>query len=86
MSKKSNHKKFKYSSSKKANTLQTPTAGQAVSKPLAASVKTAVSSGKQAGAQYLPDQFKYVGTELKMSGALAAVILIVIVVLSFIIH
>ncbi|MCX6003004.1 MAG: hypothetical protein NTX46_00950 [Chloroflexi bacterium] len=93
---KSKHKKFRQSSGKKANVLQTSmtttaaqpaTAGAlSVSKPFSASAKTAPPAGKQSGAQYTADQFKYVGTELKVAGILSGIILTIIIILYFVLH
>jgi hypothetical protein len=44
------------------------------------------SGGKAAVAQYTPALLKHVGTELKISVALSAGILIVIIILAFVLH
>jgi hypothetical protein len=88
---KSKRKQMRYASSKQSKTVQpqeavtaTTTAGTAVSaKPQTAPVK---SGGKAAAAQYTPALLKHVGTELKMSVALSAGILIVIIILAFVLH
>ncbi|MBN1643807.1 MAG: hypothetical protein JW856_03185 [Dehalococcoidales bacterium] len=94
MSKKSSYKKFRYSSGKKANVMKAPVTEQtagvggmpAGSNSPSTAVKAAGTSGRQAGAQYAPDQFKYVGMELKVAGAIAGIILVIIIVLYFILH
>ena len=88
---KSKRKQMRYASNKQGKTVQpqeavtaTTTAGTAVAaKPQTAPVK---SGGKTAAAQYTPELLKHVGTELKMSVALSAGILIVIIILAFVLH
>ena len=60
----------------------TPVASKLQSVP----VKSSPSASRAATAQYTPDQFKYVGTELKVAGTLSAVILVVIIALYFILR
>ncbi len=91
---KSKHKKYRYSSSNSqksvqatastAGTSQTRTGTPVDSKPQSASVKSASSATRVAPAQYTPDQFNYVSTELKVAGTLSAVLLVVIVALYFV--
>jgi hypothetical protein len=50
------------------------------------SVKAAAPGSKAAAAQYTPALLKHVGAELKISVALSASILVVIIVLAFILH
>jgi hypothetical protein len=91
---KSKHKKFKQYPNKRPGDAQaspsttappTISSSLAPSKPLAPPSKSS-GTGKQAGAQYTLEQFKYVGTELKVAGSLAAVLLIIIIVLYFVLH
>jgi hypothetical protein len=56
------------------------------SKPQTPAVKVSGAASKAAAAQYTPDMLKHVGTELKISVALSAFILVVIIVLAFILH
>ena len=94
---KSKRKKMRYASSKQnvnvqkpaiTNTAPVTAASTAIAgKPATAPVKSSSpAASKGALAQYTPDLLKHVGTELKISVALSASILIVIIVLSFIIH
>jgi hypothetical protein len=96
---KSKRKKLRYSSSNQSKGVQTPAANAAAttapppiagtttaSKPQSTSVKPPPSASKAAGAQYTPDLLKHVGTELKISVALSAFILIVIIILYFVLH
>jgi hypothetical protein len=90
---KSKRKQMRYASSKQSKTGQpqaaataaaTTTTGTVVAaKPQTAPVK---SGGKAAAAQYTPELLKHVGTELKISVALSAGILIVIIILAFVLH
>ncbi|MGP8080377.1 MAG: hypothetical protein ACLPVI_07710 [Dehalococcoidales bacterium] len=95
---KSRRKQMRYASSKQNKTLPpqvaatttTPAAatgtGTAVAgKPQTSSVKSSPAA-KAAAAQYTPDLLKHVGTELKISVALSASILVVIIILAFILH
>ncbi len=92
---KSKRKKLRYSSSNQSRTVQTPTANTSpptragtpiASKPQSVPVKSSPSVPRAATAQYTPDQFKYVGTELKVAGTLCAIILVIIIALYFILH
>jgi hypothetical protein len=93
---KSKRKKLRYSSSNQSRTVQTPAAttttpptragNPIASKPQSVPVKSSPSASRAATAQYTPDQFKYVSTELKVAGTLSAIILVVIVALYFILH
>ncbi len=92
---KSKRKKIRYSSSNQSRAVQTPAATTTpptragtpiASKPLSVPVKSSPSASRAATAQYTPDQFKYVGTELKVAGTLSAIILVVIIALYFILH
>ena len=94
---KSKRKKLQYASSKQNITAQKPTATSAVpvtaasaaiaSKPQTSPVKSSSpAAAKAAAAQYTPELLKHVGTELKISIALSAFILIVIIVLAFVLH
>ena len=92
---KSKRKQMRYASSKQNKTAQpqaavtaatTPAAATAVAaKPQASAVKTA-SGGKASFAQYTPELLKHVGAELKITAALSAGIIIVIIILSFVLH
>ena len=92
---KSKRKQMRYASSKQSKTVQpqiaataatTTTAGTVVAaKPQTAPVKS-TSGSKAAVAQYTPELLKHVGTELKISVALSAGILIVIIILAFVLH
>ena len=92
MPNKSKRKKFKYSSSGNPNkvaqkpTVTTVTSSPVVSRPSAPPMKSSPSSPRAAAAQYAPDQFKYVGTELRFAGILSAIILIIIVALYFVLR
>ncbi|MDD5287915.1 MAG: hypothetical protein PHY28_02225 [Dehalococcoidales bacterium] len=93
---KSKHKKIRYSSSNQARVAKTPAATAAtmpaggsasgINKPSPAPVKPFSSASRAATAQYAPDQFKDVGTELRVAGILSAVILIIIIALYFILR
>jgi hypothetical protein len=92
---KSKHKKFRYSASNQNKAAQTPVAtttpqtgaGTSVaSKPQPTPSKLSPSTSKAAIAHYTPDQFKYVGTELKVAGTLSVIILVVIIALYFVLH
>ena len=62
----------------------TPAATTAVAaKPQTAAVK---SGGKAPVAQYTPELLKHVGAELKITAALSAGIIIVIIILAFVVH
>jgi hypothetical protein len=92
---KSKRKQMRYASSKQNKTAQpqeavtaatTPAAVTAVAaKPQPSPVKT-TSGGKAAIAQYTPELLKHVGAELKITAALSAGIIIVIVILAFVLH
>jgi hypothetical protein len=94
---KSRRKQMRYASSKQNKPLPpqvaaatTPAAatgtGAAVAgKAQTSSVKSSPAA-KAAAAQYTPDLLKHVGTELKISVALSASILVVIVILAFILR
>jgi hypothetical protein len=93
---KSKRKKMRYASSKQSITAQKPAVTKAASvtaastsiasKPQTSPVKSSPAASKTAVAQYTPDLLKHVGTELKISIALSASILVVIIGLSFILH
>jgi hypothetical protein len=91
---KSKRKKLRYSSSNQIRAGQTATtttpltgAGTPItSKPQSVPFKATASASRAATAQYTPDQFKYVGTELKVAGAISAIILVIIIALYFILH
>ena len=93
---KSKRKQLRYATNRQMQTGQTPSAATAVpvsktstvvaSKPQTSSVKAGAPGSKAAAAQYTPDLLKHVGTELKISVALSAFILVVIIVLAFILH
>ena len=93
---KSKRKKLRYSASKQNVTIQKPAvtgtaAATTASAPIAGTAKTAPvksspATAKTPIAQYTPELLKHVGTELKISIALSAAILVVIVALAFIIH
>ena len=93
---KSKRKKLRYSSSNQSRTVQTPaattnqpptrTGTPIASKPSTTPLKSSQSVSRAATAQYTPDQFKYVGTELKVAGTLSVIILVVIIALYFILH
>jgi len=92
---KSKRKQMRYASSKQnkplspqaAATTPAAAAGTAAiaAKPQTTAAKSA-AGGKTATAQYTPDLLKHVGTELKISVALSAGILIVIIILAFILR
>ena len=92
---KSKRKKLRYASSKQNVTAQKPAATSTVpvtaasaanaSKPQTSPVRSSPAASK-AAAQYTPELLKHVGTELKISIALSAFILIVIIVLAFVLH
>jgi hypothetical protein len=93
---KSRRKQMRYASSKqnkteqpqvaKATTAPAATTGTVTAaKPQNAAGKSS-AGGKTAAAQYTPDLLKHVGTELKISVALSASILIVIVILAFVLR
>jgi hemoglobin-like flavoprotein len=91
---KSKRKKMRYSSNNQnragqpqvKTTAQATVAGAAVAtKPQTAPVKSS-AAGKAATAQLDPEQFKHVGSELRVVGILSAFIIVVIVVLFFILH
>ena len=90
---KSKHKKQRLSSGNQSRMVQTRAATVTpasnvtpmASKPLPTPVKSSAPS-RAAAAQYDPDQFKYVGTELKVAGTLSAIILVVIIALYFVLH
>ena len=92
---KSKRKQMRYASNKQGKTVQpqgdataaaTTTAGTVVAaKPQTSPVKS-TSGGKAAFAQYTPALLKHVCTELKISVALSAGILIVIIILAFVLH
>ncbi len=92
---KSKRKQMRYASSKQnkplppqaAATTTAAAAGvtAAAAKPQTTAAKTA-AGGKTAVAQYTPDLLKHVGTELKISVALSAGILIVIIILAFVLR
>jgi hypothetical protein len=95
---KSRRKQMRYASSKQNKTLPpqvaataatpataTGTGIAAAGKPQTSSVKSSPGA-KTASAQYTPDLLKHVGTELKISVALSAGILIVIVILAFVLR
>lgn len=80
---KSKRKKYKYSSvkrtdSSKAFASKTP---QVTATGTPAQSKNITAVNKQAVAQNIAGQFKYVGTELKVAGILSAIILIIIIAL-----
>ncbi len=91
---KSKRKQMRYASSKQNKTAQpeaavtaatTPIAGTATAvKPQTSAVKPA--SGKAPVAQYTPELLKHVGAELKITAALSAGIIIVIIILAFVVH
>ena len=93
---KSKRKQLRYATNKQVKTVQTPSAATAepvskagtvvASKPQTPSGKVSGTASKAATAQYTPDLLKHVGTELKISVALSAFILVVIIVLAFILH
>ena len=91
---KSKRKQMRYASSKQHQTAQikptaaVPAAGAgtaAAIKPQTSTVKTSPGAAKTTVAQYTPELLKHVGTELKITLALSAFIIIVIIILSFII-
>ena len=91
---KSKRKKLRYSASKQNKTVQSqaaattsPTVAGAAfaSKPQSPTIKSSPAASK-AAAQYTPELLKHVGTELKISVALSAFIIVVIIVLAFILH
>jgi uncharacterized protein with beta-barrel porin domain len=92
---KSKRKQMRYASSKQNKTAQpqatvtaatTHAAGTAVAaKPQTAPVKT-TSGAKASVAQYTPELLKHVGSELKITAALSAGIIIVIIILAFVLH
>jgi len=49
-------------------------------------IKPSLATAKAAVAQYTADQFKYVGTELRVAGTLSAVLLVLIIALYFILR
>jgi len=92
---KSKRKQLRYATNKQVKTVQTPSAataepvskaGAVASKPQTPSGKVSGTASKAATAQYTPDLLKHVGTELNISVALSAFILVVIIVLAFILH
>ena len=93
---KSKRKQLRYATNKQMKTAQIPSAATTApvskagtvvaSKPQTPSVKVSGAASKAAAAQYSPDLLKHVGTELKISVALSAFILVVIIVLAFILH
>ncbi len=93
---KSKRKKLRYSTNKQNKTVQsqapitttprTVASAPIAGKPQSPSLKSTPAASKAAAAQYTPDLLKHVGTELKISVALSASIIIVIIVLAFIIH
>jgi hypothetical protein len=91
---KSKRKKMRYASGNQnkiaqpqvKTTAQATVAGAAVAaKPQSVPVKSS-PAGKTMAAQLNPDQFKHVGSELRVVGILSAAIIVVIVALFFIIH
>ena len=92
---KSKRKQMRYASSKQnkplppqaAATTTAASAGvtAAAAKPQNTAAKPAAGS-KPAVAQYTPELLKHVGTELKISVALSAGILIVIIILAFVLR
>jgi len=88
---KSKRKQMRYASSKQNKPLPPQAAATAAgtaaiaAKPQTTAAKSA-AGGKTAAAQYTPDLLKHVGTELKISVALSAGILIVIIILAFILR
>jgi hypothetical protein len=92
---KSKRKQMRYASSKQNKTGQTqpaataPAAGvgpSAAVKAQTPSVKSSPAAAKTAPAQYTPELLKHVGTELKITLALSASILVVIIILSLVLH
>jgi len=93
---KSKRKQLRYATNKQMKTAQTPSAATAApvskdgtvvaSKPQTPAGKVSGTASKGAPAQYTPDLLKHVGTELKISVALSAFILVVIIVLAFVLH
>jgi hypothetical protein len=93
---KSKRKQLRYATNRQVQTVQTPPAATAApvskagnvvaSKPQTPSGKVSGTASKANAVQYTPDLLKHVGTELKISVALSAFILIVIIVLAFILH
>jgi hypothetical protein len=96
---KSKRKQLRYATNKQSGTVQAPAATKSTnaiqasgaspvvaSKPQTPSVKVSGTASKTAAAQYTPDLLKHVGTELKISVALSAFILVVIIGLAFILH
>jgi hypothetical protein len=91
---KSKRKKMRYASNNQnkmgqtpASTAQSTVAGTPVAnKPQSAPVKSFTAGGKTAAAQLNPEQFKHVGSELRVVGILSAIIIVVIVALFFILR
>ncbi len=93
---KSKHKKFKNSQGRQIRTGQTPAATpnkpptvagtSLASKPQFTSGRSSPSAARATAAQFAPDHFKYVGTELRIAGILSGVILVIIIALYFILQ
>ena len=91
---KSKRKKMRFSSSNPNKVTQKPsvtaatlsTGARVVNKPSSVPVKSSPSASRAAVAQYAPDQFKYVGTELRIAGILSLIILAIIVALYFVLR
>jgi len=93
---KSKRKKLRYSSNNPNRMGQKPVvkataqpvgAGTPIaSKTPSATVKSSPSASKGTVAQFTADQFKHVGSELKVVGILSAIILVVIIALFFVLH
>jgi hypothetical protein len=91
---KSKRKKMRYASNNQnrmgqipsATTVQSTVAGAAITgKPQSPPVKSS-PTGRTAAAQLNPEQFKHVGSELRVLGILSAIIIVVIVALFFILR
>jgi hypothetical protein len=92
---KSKRKQMRYAADKQNKAVQTqPAAAPALVAGVApvttAKVQTpfvkSTTVGKKAADQYTPELLKHVGTELKITLALSASILVIIIILSLVLH